>query len=192
MTPAPRYQWQPTTTEIAARYGLLESDVIRFDHNTSPYATDWAAGIVTPMARNLNEYPGAPYMQLRHAAATYLGVAPENVVPGAGVDELILLIAKAFLGPHKRGCAVVPTYPLYEIASLQHHSEFIAISYSGSFSFPEDAFGQAAETSDVTWLCMPNNPTGERIDDATISRIIREARGIVAIDAAYAEFAGDR
>jgi len=168
------------------------SSVIRFDHNTSPYTTDWAAGIVTPLARTLNEYPGASYKPLRHAAARYQDVVPDNVVPGAGIDELVLLIAKAFLGPNTRGCAVVPTYPMYEIATTQHYGEFLAIPYSPERTFPEDAFGQAAETSDVTWMCVPNNPTGERISDASISRIIDDAKGIVVIDAAYAEFAGDR
>jgi len=192
MTRPPQYKWQPTTAEIAERFGLLESAVIRFDHNTSPYATDWAAGIVTPLARALNEYPGASYAPLRQAAAIYLDIEPTNIVPGAGIDELILLIAKAFLGPNTRGSSVVPTYPMYEIATMQHHGEFLALPYSDDLAFPEEAFGQAAETSDVTWLCIPNNPTGDRIENTSISRIINAAKGIVVIDAAYAEFSGDR
>ena len=52
--------------------------------------------------------------------------------------------------------------------------------------------GEAAETSDVTWLCVPHNPTGGRFDDGDIERVILDAKGVVVIDAAYAEFAGDR
>jgi histidinol-phosphate aminotransferase len=51
--------------------------------------------------------------------------------------------------------------------------------------------GEAAETSDVTWLCEPNNPTGDRTDDRWIEEIVSAARGVVVIDAAYAEFARD-
>jgi len=190
---APSYKWQPTTAEISRRFGIPAEQVIRFDHNTSPFSTDWAPSIVTPMARRLNEYPGASYLPLRRAAAAYLGTTAEHVVPGAGVDELILLAAKAFLDTRSRACAAVPTYPLYEIASLQHQAEFLAIERQGpELAFPLDSLGEAAETSDVTWLCEPNNPTGDRLDDNSIASIIEAAKGVVILDAAYAEFSGDR
>ncbi len=190
---APRYSWQPTTAEIAQRYGLRPTDVVRFDHNTSPFPTDWAPSIVAPMAQRLNEYPGASYAPLRTAAASYLDADLDRIVPGAGIDEIILLIAKAFLGPNKRATAVIPTYPLYEIASLQQGAEFIAVDYGfPGFTFPSRPIGEAAETSDVTWLCSPNNPTGHRIPDEEVAAILGAAGGIVVIDAAYAEFTEDR
>jgi histidinol-phosphate aminotransferase len=189
---APRYRWQPTTAEIAARYGLRPSEVVRFDHNTSPFATDWAPSIVTPMTRHLNEYPGASYMPLRQSVAHYVGAEPENIVPGAGIDELILLVARAFGGPGTRTCAAVPTYPLFEIAALQHHGEFKAVPYETTLEYPYDGMSRSAETSDIAWLCVPNNPTGERLPDSYIAEVIEKSRGLVVIDAAYAEFAGDR
>jgi len=122
----------------------------------------------------------------------YLDTDPSNIVPGAGIDELIDLTAKAFLGPGRRACAVVPTYPLYEIATAQHHAEFVPVAEPRFDMFPVDEITEAAETSDVTWLCVPNNPTGERIDNEVITSIISSAKGVVVIDAAYAEFVGDR
>ena len=188
----PRYRWQPTTAEIAARYGLRPSEVVRFDHNTSPLPTDWAPAIVAPMTRHLNEYPGASYLPLREAIARYVGVEATNIVPGAGVDEMILLVSRAFGGPGTRSSAAVPTYPLYEIATMQAHGEFKPVTYDNSLRFPYDGLSRTAETSDITWLCVPDNPTGARIADTYIAEIIGKARGIVVIDAAYAEFAGDR
>lgn len=189
----PRYRWQPTTAEIARRYALRPDEVVRFDHNTSPFETDWAAGVIAPMARHLNEYPGASYSDLRQAAGNFYGVDQDWIVPGAGVDEILLLIARAFLGPRTRACAAVPTYPLYEIATLQTGSEFMAIDFEPpSFEFPRRALGEAAETSDVTWLCVPNNPTGHRMSDAQVVEVLSAAKGLVVIDAAYAEFTGDR
>lgn len=188
----PRYKWQPTTKQIAARFGLSEADVVRFDHNTSPFPTSWAATEVPAIASGLNEYPAASYADLRIAAADYLGVSPDNVVPGAGVDEIILMIARAYLGQSRRACAPVPTYPLYEIASLQTGAEFIPVPFDPpGFTFPVRQLGEAAETSDITWLCVPNNPTGIRYPDDMIAQVANEARGLVVIDAAYAEFAGD-
>ncbi|GMQ97551.1 MAG: histidinol-phosphate transaminase [Acidimicrobiia bacterium] len=192
MTDQPTYEWQPTTAEIAQRFNLHESQIVRFDHNTAANDTTWATGMISPLARNLNEYPGASYRSLRVAAALYLDTDPSNIVPGAGIDELIDLTAKAFLGPGRQACAVVPTYPLYEIATVQHHAEFVPILEPRFDMFPVDEITEAAETSDVTWLCVPNNPTGERVDNEVIKSIISSAKGIVVIDAAYAEFVGDR
>jgi len=192
VTDQPTYEWQPTTAEIAQRFNLHESQIIRFDHNTAANDTTWATGMISPLARDLNEYPGASYRSLRVAAAMYLDTDATNIVPGAGIDELINLTAKAFLGPGRRGCAVVPTYPLYEIATVQHHAEFVPIAEPRFGMFPVEEITEAAETSDVTWLCVPNNPTGERVDNEVIKSIISCARGIVVIDAAYAEFVGDR
>ena len=144
------------------------------------------------MARHLNEYPGASYLPLRQSIAHYVGAEAENIVPGAGIDEMVLLVAKAFGGPGTRSCAAVPTYPLYEIAALQGHGDFKPVSYESALEYPYDGLSRTAETSDITWLCVPNNPTGERIEDAYIAEVIEKARGIVVIDAAYAEFAGDR
>jgi histidinol-phosphate aminotransferase len=131
-------------------------------------------------------------MPLRAMIADYVGTEPENIVPGAGIDELILLVTRAFGGQGTRSCAAVPTYPLYEIATLQHHGEFRAVPYDNSLTFPFDGMSRTAETSEITWLCVPNNPTGERIPDAYIAEIVGRAKGVVVIDAAYGEFAGDR
>jgi len=192
VTDRPTYEWQPTTAEIAQRFNLLESQIVRFDHNTTANDTTWVTGMISPLARDLNEYPGASYRSLRVAAASYLDTAASNIVPGAGIDELIDLIAKAFLGPGRRACAVVPTYPLYEIATVQHRAEFLSVAEPRFDMFPVDEITEAAETSEVTWLCVPNNPTGERVDNDVIRSVIASAKGIVVIDAAYAEFVGDR
>lgn len=190
---APRYRWQPTTADIAARFGLRTEDVVRFDHNTSPFPTDWVPSVIATPARSLNEYPAASYADLRITAASHYGVLPEQVVPGAGVDELLLLVARAFLGAGRRASAPSPTYPLYEIATLQTGAEFRTVAYEAKgLRFPAATMADAAETSDVTWLCVPNNPTGERQRDADIHEVVERASGVVVIDAAYAEFCGDR
>ncbi len=44
----------------------------------------------------------------------------------------------------------------------------------------------------MVWLCVPNNPTGERIDIAAVEEIVNATAGVTVLDAAYAEIAGDR
>ncbi len=187
-----QYKWQPTTPEIAASIGIPEARVERFDHNTSPVPTTWAAAVVAGSSTRLNEYPAASYAAVREAAADYVGLEPHNIVPGAGADELILLLGRAFLGPDTVAVQVTPTYPLYAIAAAQVRSRIRDVSADPPrFDFPAAAVENAARDADVVWLCIPNNPTGARPDEAALRSIIAAAHGLVVIDAAYAEFAGD-
>jgi histidinol-phosphate aminotransferase len=188
----PRYKWQPTTAEIAAAAGIPEADVERFDHNTSPVPTTWAAAVVAGVSTRLNEYPAASYAVIREAVSGYVGLEPGHIVPGAGADELILLTGRAFLGPGRTALQITPTYPLYSIATAQARAEMVNVaSDPPDFGFPSDVATSAARDTDVVYLCIPNNPTGSRPDDATLRDIVSAARGVVVIDAAYAEFAGD-
>ena len=79
---AKRYVWQPTTAEIAERFGIDRDRVVRFDQNTSPDPTDWTAPLVPPVLPDLNEYPAASYRPLRESAARYAGVRPGGGGPG--------------------------------------------------------------------------------------------------------------
>jgi histidinol-phosphate aminotransferase len=178
-----RYVWQPTSDEIARRFDLSPDRIVRFDQNTSPYPTDWASAVAGTALNGLNEYPAASYRPLREAAAEYTGVNATQVVPGAGVDELILLAARALLSPGDRAAGLTPTYPLYRIATEQQGAAFV--------ESPSAAPGPDEGTA-LTWLCVPNNPTGDRLSDAEIARVLDRSAGIVVIDAAYAEFTGDR
>jgi histidinol-phosphate aminotransferase len=188
----PTYQWQPTTAEIAAAAGIPEDQVERFDHNTSPLPTPWAADVVAAASGGLNEYPGASYRPLRQAVATAVGSDPERVAVGAGADELILLAARAFLAPSAAAVAATPTYTLYRIATAQVRARFVAVAAAPpDFAFPAAGVIDAARDADLTWMCIPANPVGNRPSPDEIEAVIAATDGVVVIDAAYAEFAGD-
>lgn len=189
---APVYQWQPTTLEIAARAGIDPSEVIRFDHNTSPLAPNWAPSVAADVAVGLNEYPGADYQPLREAIAAYTGTIPDQVVPGAGADELILLTAGAFLPAGGTAVNAPPTYTLYAVATGQRGARLVEVPRTPGFALDVGATAEAARRADLTWLCVPNNPTGNRDSDGDLRTILESAGGMVVLDAAYAEFSGDR
>src|SRR5205085_11424847 len=92
----------------------------------------------------VNSYPGGGYVDLRAAIADYTGVDPENVVLGAGADDLILLCARAFAGPGDTiAIPAAPTYPLYRIAA-------------------QLAGAEVGDDSPVlTFACRPSSPLGD-------------------------------
>jgi histidinol-phosphate aminotransferase len=188
---APRYKWQPTTAEIAASAGIAPGEVERFDHNTSPFPTERAAAVAADSLARLNEYPGANYLGLREAAANLNGLEPDQIVPGAGADELILLSGRAFLDRGNTAVASTPTYPLYEIATIQAGAVFQPISAGPpNFGYPTDDVVRTARDADLVWICAPSNPIGNGVASSTVDAVIAATDGLVVIDAAYAEFSG--
>ena len=168
------YEWAPSSADVAARHGLRPEQVLRFDQNTPPLP-----GVpqvpLGPSFAGLNEYPDGTYRELREAAAAYTGVAPEQIVPGAGADELIALCAQAFLAPGRRAAIAPPTYGLFRIASQLAGADVV--------TDPEDA--------DLIWICNPNNPTGELLAPEEVAAVAAaHPDAAVVVDEAYWEFAG--
>jgi len=157
----------PSTEEIAQRVGLPASEIVRFDGNTSPNAlpSTRAEALSEELAR-IHTYPHGGYPRLERALADYAGVAPENIVLGAGADDLILLVTRSFAAPGDRvAIANDPTYPM----------------------FPISVWVAGAEVGDddpaLTICCRPNNPTGELGE-------LPSARPLV-VDEAYYEYSGE-
>ena len=148
--------------------------MLRFDQNTPPLPGVPQVPLAESFAR-LNEYPDGTFRELREAAASYTGTVPEQIVPGAGADELISLCAKTFLAPGRRATVFQPTYGLFRIASQLEGAEIVAE--------PDDA--------DLIWICNPNNPTGElRAADEVAALARAHPQAAVVVDEAYWEFAG--
>ena len=174
------YIWARQVDEVAAAYGLSPAEVLRFDANTPPLPGVPRVPIGDSFA-GLNDYPEGTYRDLRRAAAGYAGVEPEEVVIGAGADDLIGLVARTFLAPGRRAAVQRPTYPLYAIAS--------GIEGVDAAAVPLDA--DALEGFDLVWICNPANPTGELVDPQSIAVLAGAVPdALFAVDEAYFEYAG--
>src|SRR3954462_1652198 len=156
----------PSTEEIARRVGLRPEQIVRFDGNTSPTTLpSTRAEALTEELGRIHTYPHGGYPQLEQAIAGYAGVDPENVVLGAGADDLILLVTRAFASPGDRvAIANDPTYPMFAI------SVWVAGAEIGD------------DDPALTICCRPNNPTGELGE-------LPAARPLV-VDEAYFEYSG--
>jgi len=156
----------PSTEEIARRVGLQPDQIIRFDGNTSPQALpSTRAEALTEELGRIHTYPHGGYPQLERAIADYAGVAPENVVLGAGADDLILLVTRSFASPGDNvAIANDPTYPMFPI------SVWIAGAHVSE------------DNPVLTICCRPNNPTGE-LGELPASRPL-------VVDEAYFEYSG--
>ena len=194
------YTWEPSNTAIAQRYGLEPDRILRFDTNTSPAAPGAVlAALDGPFDPPLNEYPDSEYAELTDAIARYAGARTDEIVVGAGADEVLDLIAKAFLRPGRSALVPVPTYAMYGVLTAQRPAGIAAVPRLGGdagFSLDLDRLLPRLAEVDVVWLCAPNNPTGadeprpalEAVLDAAADH--GDAGPVVVVDEAYHEFTG--
>jgi histidinol-phosphate aminotransferase len=199
------YAWEATDEEVAARYGIPIERVARFDLNTSPAPPELAVRLLAANAfdRPISEYPPSDYRRLIAAAAARYGVGTDELLVGAGADEILDLVSKAFLPPG--GSAVIPTpsYAMYRVDTEQRGATVRAVPRLG----PERGYAMdlagvraAARGANVVWLCSPNNPTALAEPDGAIEALLVGIAADAAADAteppavvldeAYAEFVG--
>ena len=171
------YAWEATDEAVSARYGVPRERIVRFDLNSSPMPPAIAARVMATgrFQTPLSDYPPGDYGELTAAAAATYGVAAEELVVGAGADEILDLCAKAFLPPGGVAVTAGPTYAMYRVVTEQRPARLLTIARHGADrAWTLDAAGIRAafrsEGSGATllWLCDPNNPTGTAETPGTI------------------------
>lgn len=156
------------------------SDGTFLDANESPYGP-------------LNRYPDPRQRELRQAISRHKGIPAQNIFLGNGSDEIIDLCFRIFCNPGKdRAMVFTPTYGMYRVAASVNDIEVISIPLNVTFNIDLQAARPwlQDETLKLIFICSPNNPTGNCMDRETVETIIREFKGIVVIDEAYADFSG--
>lgn len=199
------YAWEATDEQVAERYGVPLERVARFDLNTSPAAPDVALRLLRSGAygRAISEYPPSDYRALVAAAAERYGVATDEILVGAGADEVLDLLAKAFLPPGAAAVVPTPTYAMYRVLTEQRPARPIPVARrpaAEGYALDPVAVRAAAREAALVWLCSPNNPTAlaepPGIVEGLLGELAADARSagreapVVVLDEAYAEFTG--
>ena len=199
------YSWEATDEEVSARYGVPVDEIVRFDLNTSPVPPDVAARVLAAarFESPLSEYPPSDYRRLVDAAAARYGVEREEILVGAGADEILDLAGKAFLPAGSSAVVPTPTYAMYRVITEQRAARAIAVPRLGAekgWALDVPAVREAARDAALVWLCSPNNPTAMAEPPGTIERLLddlasdaaadRRRPPAVILDEAYAEFVG--
>ncbi|HEY4107223.1 MAG TPA: aminotransferase class I/II-fold pyridoxal phosphate-dependent enzyme, partial [Polyangiaceae bacterium] len=165
-----------------------QDNLLRMMSNESPYTpSPRVINAIVEAATRGNYYPGgAPALKSKLARRDALGEG--SVILGAGSTELIDVVIRTFVGPGEEVLLSVPTFSMYEARTRTVGG--IPVLVPMTEDHDHDLAGLirgVTERTKVIFLCTPNNPTGGRITEADMKRLLRLGLPTV-IDEAYHEF----
>nr|MBA3449922.1 histidinol-phosphate transaminase [Chloroflexia bacterium] len=164
---------------------------IRLDWNESPYGPSPKAIAAIADAAAHNRYPEFDAWKLREAIGLYAGAPADRIVAGAGLDNVLETLMYLLIETGDKVIISDPTFMVYELLARGHGGEITNVPLLSDFSLDVSGIVAAIdERTKLVLICNPNNPTGNIFAREAIERVVAEAPCLVAIDEAYAEFAG--
>ncbi len=174
--------------QIARRLGLPESAIIKLDANENPYGVADEVLDELSRAKYLSIYPDPAQKAVREEIAIYAGCAANNIVAGAGADELIDLICRLVLNPGDRMLTFSPTFSYYKHVVELNGGVLADVHREDDYSI------DASKLSDIdltgvkgVLLCSPNNPPGNMLEWEVLEFFLAKDM-LVVVDEAYYEF----
>lgn len=147
-----------------------------------------------PFGFGLNRYPDGSMENLKTTMAKYRDVEIPRLIFGNGSDELIDLLIRAFCEPgHDKVMIFTPTFGMYKVAADVNGVEVMKEPLNDDFQIDfENLLPKLMdENLKITFICSPNNPTGNCINRDTILSITAAFSGLVVVDEAYIDFGGE-
>lgn len=192
---ASRPQPKPGILDIAAyvpgKSGAKGAKVHKLSSNESPIGTSQKAiEAYRAAADTLELYPDGSATQLRNAIASRFGLKAENIVCGAGSDELLQLIAHAYLSPGDEAIYSQYGFLVYPIA-IQSNGATAVVAPEKDYLTDVDAMlARVSARTKIVFLANPNNPTGRYLPFSEVKRLHAglPAHVLLVLDAAYAEY----
>lgn len=140
-----------------------------------------------------NRYPDSTQKRLKSKLAGIKNVSPSQIAIGNGSDELIDLIIKIFCEPKKDAILMMnPSFAMYGFYAAINENKVLKVNLDENFEIVKNDFLKATADPSlkIFFLCSPNNPTGNSVDD--IEFYLQNFNGIVVVDEAYIEFSGKK
>jgi histidinol-phosphate aminotransferase len=165
--------------------------VIKLASNESAFGPAPAAvAALQAAASDVHRYPDGGCVALRDALAGLHRLDPQRIVCGAGSDELIGLLCRAYAGP---GDSVIYTrhgFLMYPIAAQAAGASPVAVPERALTADVDAILAGVDARTRIVFVANPNNPTGTYLPTSELARLRAGLPGdvLLVIDAAYAEY----
>ncbi len=142
------------------------------------------------VAGSLSYYPDGAATALREAIGRAFGLDPARIVCGAGSDELLALLARAFLEPGDEAIYTTHGFLMYRIATLAANAKPVVAAEKNLTADVDAILAAVTPKTKIVFIANPNNPTGTYLPISEVRRLhaALPPHVLLAIDAAYAEY----
>jgi len=142
------------------------------------------------VATHLQDYPDGSASELREAIGRAFGLDPDRIVCGAGSDDLLNLLARAYLADGDEAIHTAHAFLVYPIATLGTGARPVAAAETDYTADVDAILAAVTKKTKIVFLANPNNPTGTYISFDEVKRLHRglPPHALLVIDAAYAEY----
>jgi histidinol-phosphate aminotransferase len=186
----PAYEPVQPLEVLSKQLGRPPEAIIKLDANENP---NGPLPVVREALGRLpypHIYPDPESRALREKLAEWHGVAAENLLVGAGADELIDLLLRLLLDPGDVILDCPPTFGMYVFDARLNNAQVVSVPRRTDFSLDVDALEEASalHRPKALLLASPNNPDGGLVKGADLERLLRLPL-VVVVDEAYIEFA---
>jgi len=176
---------------VVREFGIDAKDVVKLASNENPIGTAPAvAEAIRANADKAHLYPDDSMFELKDALAGKYGVKEENIIIGAGSDQVLEFISRALLDETSSVLMSAVTFAMYEIYAKQMGAK---IYRTASWEHRYNEFMEAYEMHrpKIIYLCTPNNPTGDATRRDEVLKIIEavDKETLIVVDGAYMEYA---
>lgn len=181
------------TPYVAGNKGLPEDrPVVNISANENCLgSSESARAAFVAMSEHLHEYPDGGAGRLRAAISAQTGLDAERIVCGAGSDELITLLIRAYAGPGDEVMQSAHGFLMYGITALSVGATPVKVPETPDLYADVDAMLDAVtDKTRIVFIANPNNPTGTVLSTDALYRLREGLREdiLLVIDSAYAEY----
>ena len=190
-TPTPRPGILDITPYVPGESGITGGGpVIKLSSNETPLGPSPKALAAFAGAGELSRYPDGSAGALREAIANCYGLKPERIVCGAGSDELLALLAQAYLGPGDEAIYTEHGFLVYRIAILANGATPVIAGETECRADVDAILAKVSGATKIVFLANPNNPTGTYLPFDELQRLRKglPEQTLLVVDAAYAEY----
>jgi histidinol-phosphate aminotransferase len=187
------YPPEKTIENVAKQYGLSPAEIVKLNFNENLYMPrEKIAALLKEVAEecDLRLYPQEEEEKLREAIGEYLGQPQVCVAVGNSSDEVMDRITRLFLERGDRAVTFAPTFSVFRYCVKYQGAEYVAVPLQEGFALDVEAMHATfTPETKLLYLCSPNNPTGNQLEQDTVEALIEAFPGIVMVDEAYGEYA---
>ena len=176
---------------VVREYGIAPEEVVKLASNENPVGTNPSVmRAISQSAHKAHLYPDDSMYELKEALSAKYGVSEHEIIIGAGSDQVLEFIARAYLDEESSVLMSQVTFAMYEIYARQMGAKIIR---TPSYQHRVDEFLSACREHHpkIVYLCTPNNPTGDVMPREDVLTIIQsvDPETLVVVDGAYMEYA---